>query len=449
MRLSDLIKLAANNLKRRKMRTVLTVLGVVIGTASIVVMVSLGIGMSEMMLKSYQDMGSLTMITVYQGGYGDSGSTDPSLMLTDDTVESFRHIAHVTAVSPSIEVSVEAKCRGYNGSFSIVGVTQDYLKQLKLREGGQLPSSNAEQPALIYGNQILYNSFYKQKSYESVEVDPEKDTMFISFPPSSVSQGSTASDGDSTTAARPQKKYILPVAGILEGGAEDWSAGSYNVYTDIDSLKRFLKKIYKKALVPNPKTNKNGKPYPYYIYDNVYVFVDDMDNVSTVQKQLSDLGFNVSSSMEWLKQAQQQLGMVQLVLGGIGGVSLLVAAIGIMNTMMMSIYERTKEIGVMKVLGCAMPDIRNMFLCESGMIGLMGGTVGLAFSYLISYIINFFTKNAGSMMFGSSAGSSLSSIPLWLAGFAIVFAIGVGMLAGYVPAARAMKLSPLAAIRNE
>ena len=153
--------------------------------------------------------------------------------------------------------------------------------------------------------------------------------------------------------------------------------------------------------------------------------------------------------MEWLKQAQQQLGMVQLVLGGIGGVSLLVAAIGIMNTMMMSIYERTKEIGVMKVLGCAMPDIRNMFLCESGMIGLMGGTVGLAFSYLISYIINFFTKNAGSMMFGSSAGSSLSSIPLWLAGFAIVFAIGVGMLAGYVPAARAMKLSPLAAIRNE
>lgn len=174
-----------------------------------------------------------------------------------------------------------------------------------------------------------------------------------------------------------------------------------------------------------------------------------MDNVSAVQKQISDMGFSVSSSMEWLKQAQQQLNMVQLVLGGIGGVSLLVAAIGIMNTMMMSIYERTKEIGVMKVLGCAMPDIRNMFLCESGMIGLMGGIAGLAVSYLISYIINSFTKNAGSMMFGSGSTGGLSSIPLWLAAFAIGFAIAVGTIAGYVPAARAMKLSPLAAIRNE
>ena len=96
-----------------------------------------------------------------------------------------------------------------------------------------------------------------------------------------------------------------------------------------------------------------------------------------------------------------------------------------------------------------MPDIRNMFLCESGMIGLMGGIAGLAVSYLISYIINSFTKNAGSMMFGSDSTGGLSSIPLWLAAFAIGFAIAVGTIAGYVPAARAMKLSPLAAIRNE
>ena len=421
MRLFDLIKLATSNLKRRKMRTVLTVLGVAIGTASIVVMVSLGIGMSAMMLKSYQSMGSLTRIDVYEGGYGGGTNGDQSMMLTDETVESLKHIPHVTGVSPSIEVYIEAKCKGISGSFSIVGVTQDYLRQLELRDGGHLPAANSDTLELLYGNQILYSSFYKQKTWENVEIDPEKDTVFITFPQSSVSQG----------------------------GAEDWSDGSYNVYTDIDSLKRFLKKIYKKALVPNPRTNKNGKPYPYYVYNNVYVFVDDMDNVSVVQKQISDMGFSVSSSMEWLKQAQQQLNMVQLVLGGIGGVSLLVAAIGIMNTMMMSIYERTKEIGVMKVLGCAMPDFRNMFLCESGMIGLMGGLAGLAVSYLISYIINFFTKNAGSMMFGSGSMGGLSSIPLWLAAFAIGFAIAVGTIAGYVPAARAMKLSPLAAIRNE
>ena len=142
-----------------------------------------------------------------------------------------------------------------------------------------------------------------------------------------------------------------------------------------------------------------------------------------------------------------------MVLGGIGGVSLLVAAIGIMNTMMMSIYERTKEIGVMKVLGCDMADIKNMFLFESGIIGLMGGIAGLMVSYLISYIINFFTSSGSndtvSMFIGYNDGGSLSYIPPWLAVFAIIFAIAVGSIAGYLPAVRAMKLSPLAAIRNE
>ena len=156
---------------------------------------------------------------------------------------------------------------------------------------------------------------------------------------------------------------------------------------------------------------------------------------------------------EKLESAQEQLGMVQMVLGGIGGVSLLVAAIGIMNTMMMSIYERTKEIGVMKVLGCDMSDIRNMFLFESGIIGLMGGIAGLFVSYIISFIINYFTSDSGgesvAMFIGYTEGGSLSYIPMWLAGFAIVFAIAVGSIAGYVPAVRAMKLSPLAAIRNE
>ena len=460
MRLSDLVKLAVSNLKRRKTRTVLTVLGVAIGTASIVVMVSLGLGMSEMMLKSYQNQGSLTMISVYEGYSGDGSQSNQSMMLTEEVVESFQRIAHVTAVSPAISVSVQAKCKGATASLNIQGVTQDYLKQLKLRTGSRIPAADQDTMELVYGNQTLYSSFYKQKTWESVEVEPEKDTIFITFPESGVSQNSRsggssddAGGGSSTsTAQAAKKKYIFPAVGVTEGTADDWSDSSYFVYADLDSMKRVLKKIYKKALVPNPKTNKNGKPYPYYIYDTVYVFVDDMNNVSDVQKQISDLGFNVSSNMEWLESAQQQLGMVQMVLGGIGGVSLLVAAIGIMNTMMMSIYERTKEIGVMKVLGCAMTDIRNMFLCESAVIGMLGGLAGLMVSYAISAVINIFSKNAGSsilFVYGNTEGAHLSSIPVWLAGFAILFAMVVGTVAGYVPSARAMKLSPLAAIRNE
>ncbi len=453
MRLYDLFKLALSNLKRRKTRTFLTILGVVIGTASIVVMVSLGLGMSQMMLKSYQDEGSLTMIRVYESyERNDSSEKNKQLTeLTDDNVERFRALDHVVEVSPALDVSVSAKCNGAESDFTIRGVSQYYLSQLKLREGGEIPKKDQNELSLIYGNQIMYNSFYKTKTYESVEIDPYKDTIFLTFPASDYSEKRSNSDSESDT-VKKQKKYIIPVSGILSGGKDDWSENSYNAYADIDTLKKFLRKLYKKALVPDPRTTKNGKAYTYYVYDTIYVFVDDMNNVKEVQKQLADMGFSVNSNMEWLESAQQQLGMVQMVLGGIGGVSLLVAAIGIMNTMMMSIYERTKEIGVMKVLGCDMSDIRNMFLFESGIIGLMGGIAGLMISYLISFIINFLTSDNGesvSMFIGYSEGGSLSYIPLWLAAFAIIFAIAVGSVAGYVPAVRAMKLSPLAAIRNE
>ena len=130
------------------------------------------------------------------------------------------------------------------------------------------------------------------------------------------------------------------------------------------------------------------------------------------------------------------------MLGGIGAVSLIVAAIGITNTMMMSIYERTKEIGVMKVIGCDMRDIRTLFLMEAGFIGLIGGVVGIGFSFLISFIINQIVMKMGMEM-------TLSYIPLWLAGSSVGFAILVGMVAGFFPALRAMRLSPRAAIRNE
>ena len=140
--------------------------------------------------------------------------------------------------------------------------------------------------------------------------------------------------------------------------------------------------------------------------------------------------------------------MQQAVLGGIGAVSLFVAAIGIANTMMMSIYERTKEIGVMKVLGCDMDNIRDMFLMESGFIGLMGGVVGIILSLSISKIINVLYMQSNAAMYSMSAGD-ISRIPLWLLGLALIFAVLVGMLAGLFPALRAMRLSPLSAIRNE
>ena len=446
MRLSDLFRLAFSNLRRRKTRTLLTVLGVVIGTASIVVMISLGLGMSESMVREYQQYGSLTKITIYANNYGNSGNQPE---LTDEAVNSLGKLAHVKGVSPVLSVYVNARCGAYTASFSINGLSQYGLSQLELASGS-LPQPNQKTLSLVYGNMIRAN-FYKSGDYTKPgEVDPMKDVIFFTFPEGS-SASSSSSSSDSSAQKKPAKKYILEASGELAGGTESYSEGAYSCYADIDTLKTFLKKIYKKNLVPEPHTSKNGKPLRYYVYDEAYVYVDEMDNVSGVQKQITDLGYTCYSNMEGLETAQNTMRMVQLVLGGIGAVSLLVAAIGIMNTMMMSIYERTREIGVMKVLGCDMGDIRNMFLAESAMIGFFGGAAGLIFSLAVSQLVNFFSRNGSVMLifFGMAGGGSISVIPPWLAGFAIVFAVLVGMLSGYFPSVRAMKLSPLAAIRNE
>ena len=126
-----------------------------------------------------------------------------------------------------------------------------------------------------------------------------------------------------------------------------------------------------------------------------------MDHVIEVQKAISNMGYEANSQMEWLEQSKQQSNMIQAAL------SLLVAAIGIANTMMMSIYERTKEIGVLKVLGCSLATIRNMFLIEAGFIGFMGGLIGLALSFMVSVLINQFL--AATFLYGMD-GSSIGRI---------------------------------------
>ena len=144
-----------------------------------------------------------------------------------------------------------------------------------------------------------------------------------------------------------------------------------------------------------------------------------------------------------------------MVLGALGGVSLLVAAIGIANTMMMSIYERTREIGVMKVLGCVVGNIRTLFLMEAASIGLLGGVLGIGISYGLSYALNHLVAGSnalgGMLGFGMMDGMqvNISVIPPWLVLLALVFSTCVGIISGFYPANRAVKISALEAIKHE
>jgi len=417
------------------MRTALTVLGVIIGTASIVVMVSLGIGLKEMTIEQYTSYGSLTRIEVNRN-WSNSGEGDEGY-LKDETVEELKRIPHVESVSPVLNTYIQMRQGAYSGSTRLMGVSQESLKDIELSQG-RLPNPNSNTMELVIGN-MVERDFYNTKTgkgYWDTGVDPDVDLLnesfFITF------QGTGAEYGK-------EKKYVFPACGKVTGGPEEYNEYSYGIYTDIELLKEQLKRVYKKTVIPGQPSNKKGKPYNYFCYDTVYVYVDDMEHVLDVQTAITDMGYQAYSSMQWLEQAQDQTDMIQAVLGGIGAVSLFVAAIGIANTMMMSIYERTKEIGVLKVLGCAMGDIRSMFLIEAGFIGFMGGIAGLVLSYGISWLVNHFL--GGALM--GMQGGDISRIPPWLAGMSVIFAIIIGMLAGLFPAIRAMKLSPLAAIRNE
>lgn len=451
MRFLDLLTMSINNLRRRKVRTALTVLGVVIGTASVVVMVSLGIGLNALMMEMYSSYGSMTAIEIYNyGNNGNNGTNDNPLYLTDDTVKEFLRIPHVTSASPVLETNVILKQGVYETNTSINGVTREFMEQIPLGQG-KLPDPKSTDMEFIYGNAVVqwFQNSKTGKGYwdtqELPDIDYMNKPMFVIFDTDAYYQSRNGGNGDGTPVKAP-KKYLIRTAGVVEGGIDDYNSYAYGVYTDIDQLKTQLKKIYKKNPIPGQPTNKKGKPYSYFIYNQAYVYVDDMENVTAVQKAITDMGFQANSQMEWIEQSQQTYNMIQLVLGGIGAISLFVAAIGIANTMMMSIYERTKEIGVIKVLGCDLRTIRNMFLLESGFIGFMGGVIGVAISYGIGFIMNHFL-GIGQIMTGQAG--NISRIPLWLASAAVVFAIFVGMAAGFFPSLRAMHLSPLAAIRNE
>ena len=174
----------------------------------------------------------------------------------------------------------------------------------------------------------------------------------------------------------------------------------------------------------------------------------DVTYTKEICQTLRDSGYNVYSIAESLEGVEDSMQVFQLALGGIGAITLLVAAIGIINTMTMSIYERTKEIAIMKVIGATFTDIRLLFLTEAGMIGLFGGLMGLIFSYTLSFVINQLSGDFMGNYMGTGEALHLSVIPWWLALFAIGFSIMIGLLAGVYPANRAVKLSPIEAMRS-
>lgn len=433
MKLPDLLRTAFLNLWRRKLRAFLTVLGMVIGTSSIVVMVSLGVGMRQSMIDSYASMGSLTNITVNNYRYVESSdgqsSTYKEVKLDKKAVDEIRKIPGVEGAMPQITAWGMAMSGKYATDVSIMGIDMEQaeLFGIKLEEGEYPGNKLAGGKVQMVVPSSFYNNFYDPNANRwSPAIDKNgnskvtsRSRLKLTFDYSNVYTNQPGDPGQ-----QKGKIYTLVPTGMLEESGNDFS---WYCIMDIKVLEKLAKE--------NPNYISLNKKN----YNQVIVKCKDIDDVLTVKAKIEEMGFGASCIQEWLQQSEEQLKQTQYLLGAIGGVSLLVAAIGIMNTMMMSIYERTKEIGIIKVLGCRMSNIAGLFLTEAAYIGFFGGALGLGLSYGLSLVLNNFLESSGFK----------SIIPLYLAVGALAFSVVVALISGLYPAMRAMKLSPLAAIRNE
>lgn len=440
MKKIDILSMALKNFGRRKARSFLTVLGVVVGTMSVVVMISIGQGLNASFQEQIENWGSLTQITV-NAGYGDQGT---EAYLNDDSVATISQIPNVLGVMPvKNEMITLIKGRElWTGNVLGIDPSKMALFDFTTDTGRLLEPTDKNGFVMGYITAFGFSDPKKQGEWIS-PTDDQGNAVPLPFDPTQTKLKLTfdTSYGYQTGTGKP-KMFAVDCVGVLEMAYNDFS---YNVIMDYDTLEK-LKEDYEKTL-PTTSGSTGRQEKDKNKYDMFYVKVDDTQNVATVQSTISQMGFSCWSAMDVLNQVKEQMKIIQLVLGGIGAIAFFVAAIGISNTMVMAIYERTREIGIMKVLGCHLKDIMNLFLMEAAIIGLMGGLIGLGLSEGLSFLLNYLSTSGA--MGEMSIGSKISVIPFWLVICGVVFPTIVGLVSGLYPAWRATRLSALEAIKNE
>ena len=462
MRLSDILRQSLQNLFRRKLRTILTMLGVVIGTAAIVVTLSLGAGAEKAQMDTLEATTNLKLIEVYPYyAYGMSADTGRRVTrINDSVISDIRRMAGVSAVTPLVNVMLGAQfivtTDKYENSTSLLAVIPEDFARIQPLKSGHYFSGRTDQMEFIMSEIALLDFVDPKKDYEWVDyysllMNGEP----LPLPPINwynSRYGLTIRWEDYTNYLTHnyepevyEMDYRARLTGIIEADINDWRF-SYYAIVSLDWLKKFYRD--NRDWCKEMGFELNG-------YDTVYVLAKSVDDVEGVIKELNDYGLQYSSPLETVAVMRRQISTMQSFLGFIGAISMLVAALSIANTMMMSIYERTREIGVMKVLGCKLGNIRLLFLTEAAYIGLFGGGAGLLVSYALSFALNnvqwmqdmVASIMSSSELFDTAAGST-SIISPTLAWGTWAFVVGVSVLSGLYPAYRAMRLSSLAAIRN-
>jgi len=426
----DILKIAWKNLMRRKGRTLLTVLGMVIGVTAIIVMVSLGLGVTQSQMEMIQQWGSLNEVEV-SPGWSNNEDGGP-IKITDDLIAQIELMEGVDSVIPMAQTGCQFKLgKEKEGYLNIIGLAPEDMEKLGYTVGAGRLLEDGDRISVVLGYQVSDN-FYDPNDpnyWNNYEYDPDK-----IYEETLAMLGKRLEGELNNWETGKKKKVKVEVVGVLSN--EGNSGTSWYAYAPMSFVEDCMK--FTMSAEAKKEQKKNGKTY-----EQLRVVTDDMVYSKAVAEELNNQGYYAYTIATQLEGLEDQSKSMQAMLGGIGGITLLVAAISIINTMIMSIYERTKEIGIMKVIGASFGDIRLLFLAEAGLIGLIGGVVGILVSLGLSKLVN--TLGVAYMGGGMT---TLSVIPPWLVLFAIVFSVIIGLVAGLYPANKAVKLSPIEAIRN-
>jgi len=441
----DLLELIADNLGRRIGRVSLTAIGVVIGTAAIVILVSLAIGLQISANERLIGIGDLTQIVV-EPNYGEvfdgrgmvveiappgpgGGENQNQKLITDQSLGELAALPGVVSVIPR-DYMQGGGAMYYNRLESWLGVTGmgiTDLSQLGLKaQGGTLELKRGE---AIIGAMIPSN-FIDPRWTPGREPPPPPDLLnqvvkFTLF--KSDSEGNEV-----------RRSFPIRISGII---AESKTESDWSIYMPIEDVKAFNEWFL------NRRINRNKDGYP-----NALVKVASLDDVLSTADEINAMGYRAYTQLTYVQGINSFYTILQVIFGGVGAIALLVAAIGIANTMAMSILERTREIGLMKALGATNRDVLSVFLGEAAGIGFLGGLGGVILGWSTGQALNaialaYLARQATQT--GAPPPSVAVFTPLWLPVFALVFSILIGILSGLYPALRAATLIPVNALKYE
>jgi len=402
MRIQDLANLSTRMFKTNPMRTWLTILGMGVGTGAVVVLVGLGFGLQQIILE--QIVFGETLLSL---GVSTTGSE--ALALTDETVRQFEADELILDAAPLARFPALITYKGLTGNVFIQGASPPYLRYagVTASAGEVFTDEDAEN-----GNDIM--------------LSPAVLKLF----------GIADDDIESFIGNKVRFRILVP--------ADDGSDEVNEIVIDKDYTVRGITKeegvLNALMMMPELRTHIGIEEY-----ERIQVRVVDNEALPIVEEKLIEGGYRVTALSKTVEQASKIFQGIQVVLAVFGGIALVVSAIGMFNTMTVTLLERTKEIGIMRTIGASPSDIKWLFVSESIVVGFLGGLSGILMGVVLGGSINILLNFIASQFGGQAV--SLFSFPLGFLTFIAFFSAGVGYLTGIFPARRASTLNPLDAIR--